>query len=147
MTQATFRPGTRVQIQDRDRTPAEYPYATVLRACTRAEFFGGGFHSNDPIAGHVVRYDNGDEVWHPEYSTLPVRPVKARELRVGDFMRTTPTATTFVLVAGAVEVDGLVRVTIYSGDQPNPNGWTLAFDPDEKVLLRGRNLRPNDRIG
>lgn len=146
MTQTAFRTRTRVQILDRDRTPANYPYATVLRACTRAEFFGGGFMAGDPIAGYVVRYDNGCEVWHPEYSVLAVRPIKARELRDGDFMRTTPAATTFVLVAAAVEVDGLVRVTIYSGDQPNPDGWTLAFDPDESILLRGRDLHPNERI-
>lgn len=141
----TFKPGSRVQIQDRDREPANYSYATIVRACARADFFGGGFMAGDPITGYVVRYDNGCEVWHAEYDVVDVRPIKASGLRKGDLLQI-GNYNSYVLVFDAEEVDGRILVTLYSGDQPNENGWTLAYDPDNRVTLNARNLGPNEPI-
>ncbi len=65
------QPGDRVQIMDRDRDPARYEYATIVRAETK-----GGVYEGQP--GYVFRYDDGyGEVWRPAYYVLDPRPASA----------------------------------------------------------------------
>ncbi len=71
MTESTdvpFKPGDVVQIQDRDREPANYPLAIISRATSKGEWAYG---VPDDRPGYVVRYlDNGSQVWKPEHEVL-----------------------------------------------------------------------------
>jgi hypothetical protein len=136
------KPGTRVQIQDRDREPGDYPYATIIRAAAR----GSIQFSDDPESGYLVRYDNGSQVWKREYDVLDVRPIAARDLRQGDLLRVKD-STNYVLVyeARVGQIHGDVEVTVYDGDEP-ADVPTLWFGNDAMVELNGRNLGPNDVI-
>lgn len=69
-----FKPGQRIEIQERDRDPDRYPQATVVRAETHGQFFGS--YSLEP--GYIVRYDNGSEVWRREHDVLAMRSPDSR---------------------------------------------------------------------
>jgi hypothetical protein len=57
-----FKHGQRVQIQDRDREPLYYPYATVVQYESKSSSIDGRY---------LVRYEgNGCEVWVNEYNVL-----------------------------------------------------------------------------
>lgn len=60
--------------------------------------------------------------------------IKASELGEGDLMRI-GSSTNYVLVYSAKEVDSRIAVTIYSGDEPNPNGATLHLKPSDTASL------------
>lgn len=138
----TRNPGTRVQIHDGTREPANYPFATVVRATTKGEVY---FSSSEEF-GYVIRYDNGSEVWKSDYDVLDVYPMMARKLREGDLLRIGSSRDYHVLVAEVAELGGRIYVTAYDGDRPNAAGCTHAFDVDEPVVLNGRNLGPSDMI-
>jgi len=61
-----FQPGDRVQIQDRDREPLYYPYATVIKAQMR----GQAHFTDSTEPGYLLRYDEGGEGWYRERDVL-----------------------------------------------------------------------------
>lgn len=75
-----FKPGQRVEIQDRDRDPDRYPQATIVRAATRQEMFGNHdiFGDQRHDRGYVVRHDDGREEWAQEYNVLAMRNLDSR---------------------------------------------------------------------
>jgi hypothetical protein len=70
----TFKPGDRVQIQDRDRDPAKYEYATVVAVEDRSGPIPDRGVAWSEKPGYVIRYDgNGCEVWVREWDVLAPR--------------------------------------------------------------------------
>lgn len=107
MTQpATWAPGDRVQIQDRDRAPEAYPFATIVRAETKP---GAGGYDRP---GWIVRYPHGDEVWVRDYDVLapgPLMRVRVRDRSceapwghglINPYVRTVTISTSCPICAG-----------------------------------------------
>jgi len=81
---------------------------------------------------------------NPQHAS-PFPTIPAGQLRVGDLIHRPGGRATYVLVARAAQVDGVVQLMVYDSD--HPNGSPASYRPDERVLLACRDLiEPDDGL-